>query len=184
MRRSYKSKSRKIIDWAVLVLIAGGMAIFISRLPQTKIAGPVQVLDGDSLVVEGNEIRLYGIDAPEGRQMCQDKTGSQYSCGKLAARALRTLVSGSEVDCVVVTKDRYARNVSRCIAKGKELNREMVRQGWAVAYRSHAQDYLATENEARSAGRGIWQGAFERPGEWRRKQAAAADAAVGKPPPD
>ena len=184
MTRRYKSKTRKLIDWAVLVLRAGALAIFISRLPQTKLTGPVEVLDGDSLMIEGNEIRLYGIDAPEGRQMCQDKKGRQYSCGKIAARALRRMVSGSDVDCTVVTKDRYARNVARCHAGGKELNREMVRSGWAVAYRAHSQDYISAEGEARAARRGLWQGTFDHPEEWRRSRATTADAANGAPPPD
>jgi endonuclease YncB( thermonuclease family) len=36
-----------------------------------QVAGPATIIDGDSLSVNGIRIRLFGIDAPEGKQTCQ-----------------------------------------------------------------------------------------------------------------
>jgi endonuclease YncB( thermonuclease family) len=45
----------------------------------------------------------------------------------------------------------------------------MVRQGWAVAFVRYAKDYVALEEEARAARRGLWRGDFETPAEWRKR---------------
>ncbi len=49
------------------------------------IVGPAQVIDGDSIRVAGIEIRLYGIDAPEFRQICM-RAGHPWACGRGATR--------------------------------------------------------------------------------------------------
>jgi endonuclease YncB( thermonuclease family) len=96
--------------------------------------GLVQVVDGDSLRKGDTDIRLYGIDAPEYRQSCKDKHSTEYSCGKQSANALRGLVKGQEVSCSSVETDRYGRAVAVCRVGGLDINGEMVRLGWAVAY--------------------------------------------------
>ncbi len=59
------------------------------------------------------------------------------------------------------------RGVATCNAGELEINAEMVRQGWAIAYRYHSSAYTGEEAEARKAARGIWQGNFEDPAQWR-----------------
>jgi endonuclease YncB( thermonuclease family) len=183
-RRSGRSTTRKVVDWAAFILLAGGVTLFIVWLPQKQVAGEISFLDGDSFILSGTEIRLYGIDAPEGRQTCHRANGSEYPCGREASRALRRLAQGKNVTCTIVTKDRYARNVAKCNTDSLELNHEMVRLGWAIAYRARSHDYTRADSEAKNAKRGIWQGDFKRPQDWRHERAAAAHASGKKPPPD
>jgi endonuclease YncB( thermonuclease family) len=132
--------------------------------------GSLQVVDGDSLRRGDTDIRLHGIDAPEYRQNCRDKHGAEYACGKQAANALRSLVGAREVSCSSIETDRYGRAVAVCRIGKLEINGEMVRLGWAVAYSRHSFSYVRLEAEARRAKRGIWAGSFETPEDYRARQ--------------
>jgi endonuclease YncB( thermonuclease family) len=126
------------------------------------IVGPARVIDGDSLVVGGTEIRLYGIDAPESRQICT-REGRPWACGSSATSAMRALVENREVRCQARVHDRYGRTVATCSTGATDLGSAMVRDGNAVAYGA----YHAEEREARNARRGVWSSSFERPSSWR-----------------
>ena len=129
--------------------------------------GTFTAVDGDSLRKDGKDYRLHAIDAPELFQTCWKADGSEYNCGREARDALRSLMRGGSVTCQILDTDRYGRSVSECRAGDVNLNDAMVRAGWAVAYTRHGQDHAAAQDEARSAGRGIWQGRFQAPEAWR-----------------
>ncbi len=131
------------------------------------VSDKVRVIDGDSLVVGGREVRLEGMDAPEYKQSCYTAKGLAYACGVRATTYLQRLVKGKKVRCEPVEIDRYHRVVAFCYAGGKNLNAEMVRAGQAVAYDRYDDSFVPAEKEARKAGRGIWQGKFMRPEFWR-----------------
>ncbi len=70
-------------------------------IPATALAdttGPARVIDGDTIEVEGQRIRLHGIDAPEGRQTCR-RAAVTWLCGVEAARALRLFIDGRRAGC-------------------------------------------------------------------------------------
>jgi len=142
--------------------------------------GPVRVIDGDSFWRGDNEIRLHGIDAPEYRQTCKDNSGQDWPCGREAMRALRQLIGGRDVACEIRDTDRYERLVAVCKSGDVDLNRAMVRDGWAVSFGN----YGSLEAEARKGRRGIWRGDFERPQDWRRRHEANRAAATGMNAPD
>lgn len=122
----------------------------------------VRVIDGDSLMVDGVEVRLEGIDAPEYHQECYGKDNKPYPCGKMAYEFLLK-IAGQDTTCEEIEKDRYHRSVAICYSQGKNLNQEMAANGWAVAYTFYTNAFLDTEAKAKKAGRGIWQGRFMRP---------------------
>jgi endonuclease YncB( thermonuclease family) len=167
--RRGRSIKQILADAAMLLLVAIAVIYF------GDLAGPlgfhvgVSVIDGDSIRDGPRRIRLYGIDAPELRQQCRDGAGRAYRCGDAARAALETLIGGQEIGCHIFDTDKYGRDVGRCQAGSLQINREMVRQGWAVAYDRHSLDYMIAEAEARRAGSGIWQGSFQRPEEYRRE---------------
>lgn len=125
--------------------------------------GAAKLVDGDSLFVGGKEVRLKGIDAPEGRQTCT-RAGKSWPCGEEARRQLSRLIAGQRVICNSTETDQHGRLLGVCTAGGKELNREMVREGFAMSYGR----YEAEQREAKAAGRGLWSGEFQPPREWRR----------------
>jgi endonuclease YncB( thermonuclease family) len=133
------------------------------RSPEARL-GYAQVIDGDTIDLAGTRIRLHGIDAPEATQTCT--MGTQlYPCGHLATRALADLVRGQPIRCDPLGLDRYRRTVARCVIErtGQDIEAQMVRQGYAVAYTRFSYDYVADELVARAARRGIWADAFEWP---------------------
>lgn len=133
------------------------------------IAGRARIIDGDTIEISGERIRLFGIDAPESRQQCRTGSGRDYPCGRVATRALTAAIRGSQVNCIPIDHDRYDRDVAICTAGGHDLGDVMVRSGNAIDYRRHSQGrYAAAEHEARAAKRGMWAGTFEEPEVWRR----------------
>lgn len=123
------------------------------------------VMDGDSLRLGSEEIRILGIDAPELRQFCR-RGGLDYRCGAEARDALVSMTVGHEISCTVAEADRYGRKVARCLANGLDLGLEMVRTGHAIAFG----EYEAQEAAAREAGHGMWVGEFQRPDAWRASE--------------
>lgn len=125
--------------------------------------GPVRVIDGDTLEISGERVRLFGIDAPERDQRCTDAAGRPWACGARATEALRDLTKGRAVRCSGEEQDRYGRLVARCAVAGRDLGAAMVRDGMAFAYRRYSLDYVAEEGQAKAAKRGIWAGTAENP---------------------
>lgn len=130
------------------------------------LSGIGRSIDGDSLMVGEQEVRLFGIDAPELAQTCQ-RGGQAWACGSEAANQLASFANGKSVNCVSRGADTYGRTVARCTVNGTELNRLMVATGYALAYRRYSTDYASAEESAKLARRGIWSGTFEQPSEIR-----------------
>jgi endonuclease YncB( thermonuclease family) len=130
-------------------------------------AGVVQVLDGDTLNLGGQRIRLYGVDAPESEQSCE-RGGVAWRCGADAAAALRNFVAGRQVNCTAIGRDVYGRTIAQCAADGQDVGAWLVREGLAVAYREYSTTYVADEARARGERRGIWGGSFVLPSDHRR----------------
>jgi len=139
-------------------------------------AAQIKVVDGDSLFIGKREIRLSGIDAPEYRQECYNAAGDSYPCGKLAFQALKKLVK-EDLDCKTVAVDRYKRDVAVCYSAGRNINRRMVAQGWAVAYDRYTHQYDKAQKKAKRLKKGIWQGRFMKPELYRALMRAEKKAA-------
>ena len=127
----------------------------------------IKVVDGDSLEIGSRRIRLLGIDSPEYVQNCYDKNHKKYSCGIKAKHYMEKLVAQGNIECREISKDRYDRSLSVCYCGDVDLNEEMVKAGWAVAYRDDDGKYQQAENEAKKQKIGIWQGKFMRPALYR-----------------
>ena len=151
-----------------------GVAIFLFALTPPvcaeTISGTASVIDGDTIEIHGQRIRLHAIDAIESRQRCYLAGGKAWNCGKDAAFAFADRIGRAPVSCDVRDIDRYGRLVAVCSQGGEDLNAWMVANGWAVAYRRYGRDYVKHENRARTAGLGIWASKFMMPWDWRRQQ--------------
>ena len=132
--------------------------------------GVTRVTDGDSLRSGRLKIRLFGIDAPELKQQCETDDGSSWSCGLAARDAMRDLAGSTpQLRCHLRDVDRYGRLVMQCFANGHDIAGVLVDKGLAFAYRDFSTAYVENETRAAAAKRGVWQGRFNPPWEWRRK---------------
>lgn len=154
-----------------LAAAAAALAALVLPAVAEDVTGRARVLDGDTLDIGGSRVRLYGIDAPERTQLCEIGAVS-WPCGRNAQAVLAGSTRDLEIDCRGARRDRYGRLLAVCYAGGVDLNAMMVRGGWALAYRQYSLDYVGEEAEARAAGRGVWQGPFIEPWEWRSAQRA------------
>lgn len=161
-------KWRRIVDYVMLVTVVVLITMAIRYFGLSEFSGRARAVDGDSLIINNSRVRLYGIDAPELHQKCKLADGTVYPCGLKARQKLRELIGNADITCTRIDIDRYQRDVSECMAGDVNLNKTMVRTGWAVAYVSYSPVYKALENRARAQRLGLWRGSFVKPGIWRK----------------
>ncbi len=132
------------------------------------IAGVASVIDGDTIEIHGQRIRLFGIDAPEKGQRCTTKAQEIWRCGQKASLALSDRLGRKTVTCEERDWDRYGRMVAICLLGKEDISAWMVHEGLAVAFRKYSTAYVGYENQAREARAGMWAGHFEWPWDWRK----------------
>src|SRR5690606_23742084 len=160
-RRRYRPAWRGAFDWLLVLVLFGACGLLVARLERVQtrsFGGPASVIDGDTISLAGERVRLRGIDAFERGQTCR-RAGASYDCGAEARNALANLSAGRRLSCHGRTFDRYGRLVAVCMAGGVDLNAAMVDAGWAIAYG----DYEGEERRARASKRGAWAGEFDEP---------------------
>lgn len=137
-------------------------------LPVVLIAIATAV-DGDTIDLAGQRVRLYGIDAPEIAQTCHIGA-TAYPCGKESLSHLVQLIAGQTVTCTERARDRWRRLVAVCkLPDGTDIGRQMVRNGHALAFVRYSLDYQPDERYAQAARAGLWRGSFVPPWEWRHR---------------
>jgi endonuclease YncB( thermonuclease family) len=127
----------------------------------------VQVIDGDTIHIGNIKYRLFGIDAPEIKQICK-KDNKKVECGILAKKFLKNKIGDKIPLCITKDKDRYQRLVADCFIGNESLSRFMVREGYAVAYSKYSKDFVADEKFAKENRLGIWSMSFQMPFDYRK----------------
>lgn len=159
----------RLLRTMLVVLLFAAAAYVAARLDPLppRFSGTAQAADGDSLRLQGDRIRLLGIDAPELDQLCTAADGGQWSCGETARQRLASLVAGAAISCQPEGRDRYGRTLATCEAGGRDLGAVLVAEGLAIS----SPGYAAEQSSARKARRGIWAGEFVTPRQWRDGEA-------------
>lgn len=142
--------------------------------------GRIAVVDGDTIRVGGESVRLFGIDAPEVNQTCRRPDGALWRCGDWARAEVRRLFEGKRASCDRIETDRFGRTVARCFVDGRDMGETLVSNGYARAYLRFSDLYLETEKAAVVAGRGIFGSDMAAPEAFR----AAGRSAPQAPPGD
>ena len=142
-----------------------------------EISGNAQIIDGDTIKINSKKIRLHGVDAPESKQMCKKPYltiifftfTKDYPCGKISTQKLQKKINNKVITCKILDIDRYKRLIGECYKRNLNLNSWLVSNGYAVAYRKYSNKYISNEINAKNEKKGIWQGKFEMPWDYRRK---------------
>ena len=147
------------------------LVLIINTLAFSKVlnaSSSLKIIDGDTIILNSEKIRFYGIDTPEIKQTCTDNYGQTYLCGVKAKLELEKIIGSRKVSCIKKTKDRYKRSISICYVDKNDINSLMVKRGWALAYRKYSKKYVKDEAIAKLNNAGMWAGKFIAPWKWRR----------------
>jgi endonuclease YncB( thermonuclease family) len=134
------------------------------------------VIDGETLQIEGQVVDLVGIDAPELGQLCE-RNGDLWPCGEHAAWTLHKLLAVDDFQCSPWQEagktPAEGRKSVLCRQGDRDLGEVLIEDGYALATSPGFPSYAAAENDARSAGLGLWRGPFDRPSAWRSQHEPA-----------
>lgn len=164
-RHSSSARPRLARTLLLLTLAVGGTgAALITGLstnlfgrappPPTHVAANasgVAVIGGDTLRLDGQVVRLLGVEAPDRGDRCV----GGLDCGGAATTALAGLVRGRRVECALDGHDAAGRPYAACEANGTDLSRAIVASGWARA-KPGAPDLADLELRAREQRTGLW----------------------------
>jgi endonuclease YncB( thermonuclease family) len=139
-----------------------------------EVVGPAVAVDGDTLRIGETVIRLFGIDAAEGHQVCAAAGGGEWNCGGAATARLVDLLAAGPISCAGTALDDFGRLLAICTAfDGTTINATLVAEGLAWAFVRYSPLFVEEEALARSTGIGVWQAPTIPPWEYRAQRAAA-----------
>ncbi len=142
----------------------------------TSVTGYAKVTDGDTIKIDTFKIRLDGIDAPEKKQTCKRPYFTifmftfykDYFCGKKSTEALIKKINNQKITCKISDIDYFKRLIGECYKGKTNLNAWLVSNGHAVAFRKYSKKYVPDEIVAKQEKKGMWQGKFEMPWDYRK----------------
>ena len=130
-------------------------------------AQALKVVDGDTIVINGEKIRFFGIDTPELKQTCM-KGEQKVFCGIFAKMLLIKKIGKETPKCISEGKDVYKRTLAECFIEGESLSSFLVRSGYAFAYRKYSKKFIKDEEFAKENNLGMWSMKFEYPWNFRK----------------
>ena len=146
-------------------LLMIGILVFL--FCNTSFADSLRVVDGDTIVLNGEKIRFSGIDTPELKQTCI-KGDEKVFCGKIAKMLLIKKIGNETPECISEGKDAYKRTLAECFVKGESLSVFLVRSGYAFAYRKYSDKFIKDEEFAKENKLGMWAMTFQYPWDFRK----------------
>jgi len=161
-------------------------AVLLRLLPSVvhaaDITGIPRIREADLIQIGNSRIRLDGVDAPSVDQLCLNTMGERWTCGAAARDELAKHADNKSWTCHAGRTDRRGRIIARCEVEGEDIQKWLVRGGWALVYPRQSHDYDADEAAAREAKAGMWQGAFIAPWDWRVRNKKTVILGAAKPP--
>lgn len=146
------------------------------------IYGVPKVINANTIALQsGGYITLFGVDAPDLGQTCANKQGRSYHCGNEAAMWLKGWITGNSIECRVLKRDTQNNILGICFLGEYDIGAALINSGWAVADTTSTAIYVPYEEQAMQNRRGLWQGEFYRPADWRIMQSKRPNIKVIKP---
>ena len=148
---------KKLLGIVVLGLLLSGNAY----------ANNLKVVDGDTIILNGEKIRFTGIDTPELKQTCL-KDDQEIGCGMTAKMLLVKKIGDNIPKCISEGKDAYKRTLAECFVNGESLSKFLVQSGYAFAYRKYSTKFIKDEEFAKANKLGMWAMTFQYPWDFRK----------------
>ena len=133
-----------------------------------SLANNLKIVDGDTIILNGEKIRFSGIDTPELKQTCLNNN-EVVDCGKTAKILLVNKIGNETPKCITEGKDQYNRTLAECFVNGESLSKYLVRSGYAFAYRKYSSKFIEDEDFAKSNKNGMWAMKFKYPWDFRSR---------------
>ena len=133
-----------------------------------SLANNLKIVDGDTIILNGEKIRFSGIDTPELKQTCLHKN-EIVDCGISAKTLLIKKIGNKTPECIIEGKDMYNRTLAECFINGKSLSKFLVRSGYAFAYKKYSKKFIEDENFAKVNKNGMWEMKFQYPWDFRKR---------------
>ena len=130
-------------------------------------ADNLRVVDGDTIILNGEKIRFSGIDTPELKQTCMNGDEKVF-CGKSAKMLLIKKIGNQMPECISEGKDVYKRTLAECFVNGESLSAFLVRSGYAFAYLKYSDKFIKDEEFAKKNILGMWAMTFQYPWDFRK----------------
>ena len=130
-------------------------------------ADNLKIIDGDTIILNGEKIRFSGIDTPELKQTCL-QGDQEVSCGMSAKMLLTEKIGNGTIECISEGKDNYKRTLAECFVNGESLSKFLVRSGYAFAYRKYSTKFIKDEEFAKANKLGMWAMTFQYPWDFRK----------------
>ena len=136
------------------------------------IKGYARVVTGSTLYIDGLNVKMYGVDAPDISQTCADSKGRGYYCGREARTWLQNWINNRDVTCHILGKVENGWATGTCFLDNNKYDvaAVVVNAGWAVAFTQNTDVYVDYERQAKVNRRGLWAGTFYKPWDWRKIQ--------------
>jgi endonuclease YncB( thermonuclease family) len=169
------------------LLVLSLMLSAVASADEKKVlTGKPVAVDGDTIKINNQRVRLFGIDSFEADQLCRDRDNKSYQCGFVASLVMMDVMASVEtITCNVINTDRYKRYVARCYfatgvdgdaieagagEAGSDVAAFMVAQGWALDWPHYSKgEYAGMQVAAARDKLGVWQGTFLEPWEYRSR---------------
>ena len=149
-----------------LIFIA--VLLFPLVVASADVEGEPKVIDGRTIEIDGQQIRLWGLDAPDIDQVCfTKKKHIPFRCGVVALEKLQKMLSHQVITCKGDETDGEGRLIAVCYSGRIEVNENIVLSGWGMADPSQTDKYNRVQGAARNMRSGLWRAAFVMPWEWR-----------------
>ena len=150
---------KKILEIIILCLLTCNISF----------AENLKIIDGDTIILNGEKIRFSGIDTPELKQNCI-KDSMEIPCGIEAREILINKIGKHKISCVSEGKDQFKRTLAECFVNNESLSSFLVRSGYAFAYRKYSKKFISDEEFAKSNQLGMWDMQFDFPWDYRKSK--------------
>ena len=142
-------------------------ALMVLMFCNVSFADNLKIVDGDTIILNGEKIRFSGIDTPELKQTCM-KGEQKVFCGMFAKMLLIKKIGNETPKCISEGKDAYKRTLAECFVNGESLSKFLVRSGYAFAYRKYSTKFIKDEEFAKANKLGMWAMTFQYPWDFRK----------------